>query len=67
MKIFLMGATPSFDVSKFDSIAEKLAQTGGNTGNQLIAYGLTKPLVFEDVSWDIRIGPSVYQRNTTSS
>ena len=57
MKIFLMGATPSFDVTKFDSIADRLAQTGGNTGNQLIAYGLTKPLVFEDVSWDFRLGP----------
>ena len=57
MKLFLMGATPSFDVTRFNSIADKLAQTGGNTGNQLIAYGLTKPLVFEDVSWDIRIGP----------
>jgi Polysaccharide pyruvyl transferase len=57
VKIFLMGATPRFDVSKFDSIADRLAQTGGNTGNQLIAYGLMKPLVYEEVSWDFHIGP----------
>jgi hypothetical protein len=57
MKIFLMGATPRFDVEKFDTIADRLAQTGGNTGNQLIAYGLLKPLVFDSVSWDFRIGP----------
>src|SRR5579863_2837508 len=58
MKIFLMGATPRFDVEKFGTIAEKLAQTGGNTGNQLIAYGLLKPLVFDDISWDFRVGPN---------
>ena len=57
MKIFLMGATPRFDVERFDTIADRLAQTGGNTGNQLIAYGLLKPLIFEEVAWDFRIGP----------
>jgi len=57
MKIFLMGATPRFDVTRFDSVADRLAQTGGNTGNQLIAYGLMKPLVCDDVSWDFHIGP----------
>jgi Polysaccharide pyruvyl transferase len=55
MKIFLMGATPR--LTRFDSIADRLAQTGGNTGNQLIAYGLLKPLVFEDVSWNFGLGP----------
>ena len=57
MKIFLMGATPRFDVKNFDTIPDRLAQTGGNTGNQLIAYGLLKPLQFEEVAWDFRIGP----------
>lgn len=57
MRIFLMGATPSFDIVEGQSIDERLAKTGGNTGNQVIAYGLLKSLSYEDVCWDYGIGP----------
>ena len=57
MKLFLLGATPSFNVPQCDTLEAKLAATGGNTGNQLIAYGLLHPLVYEHVEWDYRKGP----------
>ncbi len=44
MRIFLLGAAPSFVAGTNDSSAEKLAKTGGNTGNQIIAYSLLKEL-----------------------
>ena len=53
MKLFLLGATPSFNVPQCDTLEARLAATGGNTGNQLIAYGLLHPLVYEHVEWDI--------------
>jgi hypothetical protein len=67
MKIFLLGATPSLYHSgvldeggcvQLSTAAEKLARTGGNTGNQIIAYGLLRALKYEEVSWDHSIGPA---------
>ena len=63
MRIFLLGATPSFDVGAHLTIAGKLAQTGGNTGNQLIAYGLLKSLAYDEVDWDHAKGPQYVDEN----
>jgi hypothetical protein len=66
-RIFLLGATPSLvspgtlspsPAQIDDSVEEKLRRTGGNAGNQVIAYGLLQGLKFEAVSWDHSIGPS---------
>jgi hypothetical protein len=57
MRIFLLGATPSIDLSKYVTARDRLAATGGNTGNQLIAYGLLETLRYSSVSWDYTIGP----------
>jgi hypothetical protein len=62
----LLGASPalggSASASDLDGIArlssvEKLQRAGGNTGNQVIAYGLLKTVKFDAVSWDYAIGP----------
>lgn len=58
-----MGATPSFEHSPNDTIESKLAKTGGNTGNQLIAYGLLRALDYETVSWDYSLGPAYVDAN----
>lgn len=57
MRVFLLGATPSFDLAKHSTIAGKLAATGGNSGNQVIAYGLLKTFQHSAVAWDYSIGP----------
>lgn len=66
-RIFLLGASPSLtngqmttdeaDLVKL-SAEEKLTRSGGNSGNQVIAYGLLKTISFEAVSWDYSIGPA---------
>jgi polysaccharide pyruvyl transferase len=63
MRIFLMGATPSFTTSKEDTIESCLAKTGGNTGNQLIAYGLLRALKYEIVAWDHSVGANYVSEN----
>ncbi|WP_439357187.1 polysaccharide pyruvyl transferase family protein [Bradyrhizobium sp. DASA03007] len=63
MKIFLLGATPSFSAEVGEDPISKLAKTGGNTGNQLIARGLLDRLVYDDLSWDHSIDPrAVHER-----
>src|SRR5689334_944636 len=56
MRAFLLGATPSFDVTSTSGPAERLQKTGGNTGNQIIARGLLNVLELEEVSWDYSVG-----------
>lgn len=63
-RIFLMGATPGFSASQAaaieaaeDRTAARLAATGGNTGNQIIAAGLLKSLAYSALEWDYSIGP----------
>lgn len=63
MRVFLLGATPSFNVVAYPTIEARLAQTGANTGNQLIAYGLLKPLDFSAVEWDHSKGPRYVNEN----
>ncbi|MHB2166871.1 polysaccharide pyruvyl transferase family protein [Alsobacter sp. R-9] len=57
MRVFLLGATPEFDVAPGQSIDHRLAKTGGNTGNQVIAHGLLRTIEYQHVSWDYGIGP----------
>ncbi|GLH76740.1 polysaccharide pyruvyl transferase [Bradyrhizobium sp. SSBR45G] len=57
MNIFLLGATPSISVEPGEDPMSKLAKTGGNTGNQVIAYGLLSQIAYDDISWDYRIDP----------
>ncbi|UFZ01821.1 polysaccharide pyruvyl transferase family protein [Bradyrhizobium ontarionense] len=63
MKIFLLGATPSISAEPGEDPMSKLAKTGGNTGNQVIAYGLLSQIAYSDISWDYRIDPKeVHER-----
>lgn len=63
MKIFLLGATPSLSAEVGEDPMSKLAKTGGNTGNQLIARGLLDRIVYDDLSWDHSIDPrAVHER-----
>jgi polysaccharide pyruvyl transferase len=63
VNIFLLGATPSITAESGDDPLSKLAKTGGNTGNQLIARGLLDRIVYDDISWDHRIDPkAVHER-----
>ena len=63
MNIFLLGATPSLSAEAGEDPISKLAKTGGNTGNQLIARGLLDRIVYEDISWDHSIDPrKVHER-----
>lgn len=57
MNIFLLGATPSISADLGEESTSKLAKTGGNTGNQVIAYGLLSQIAYENVVWDYRIDP----------
>jgi hypothetical protein len=63
MRIFLMGATPSFDVAATRPGPERLAMTGGNAGNQVIAWGLLKSLDYSHVAWDYARGPADVNAN----
>ncbi|MEP9370169.1 polysaccharide pyruvyl transferase family protein [Xanthobacter sp. VNH20] len=56
MRVFLLGATPSFNMDAVSTPSERLAATGGNSGNQVIAYGLLRELSYSSVSWDYSIG-----------
>jgi hypothetical protein len=63
VNIFLLGATPSLSAEAGEDPISKLAKTGGNTGNQLIARGLLDRIVYEDISWDHSIDPrKVHER-----
>ncbi|MCA6107136.1 polysaccharide pyruvyl transferase family protein [Bradyrhizobium cenepequi] len=63
MNIFLLGATPSISAEVGEDPISKLAKTGGNTGNQLIARGLLDRIAYDDISWDHRIDPrAVHER-----
>ena len=57
MRIFLLGATPTFDRQKHRTTQERLAATGGNAGNQIIAHGLLETIQHSEVAWDYSIGP----------
>ncbi|MFC6791473.1 polysaccharide pyruvyl transferase family protein [Methylobacterium komagatae] len=63
MRIFLLGATPSFKEEPGQSGATKLARTGGNSGNQVIAYGLLQSLKYSNLSWDYSVGPDFVREN----
>lgn len=63
MNIFLLGATPSISAEPGEDPVSKLAKTGGNTGNQVIAYGLLSQIVYDNVAWDFRVDPrEVHER-----
>jgi hypothetical protein len=62
MRIFLLGATPRFDLAKFPKCKDKLSATGHNSGNQVIAHGLLNGLDYETVEWDYTLGTD-YARN----
>ncbi|MBV9079044.1 MAG: polysaccharide pyruvyl transferase family protein [Methylobacteriaceae bacterium] len=57
MRIFLLGATPSISVPPDAPWDTKLARTGGNTGNQVIAHSLLRELAVSEVSWDYSMPP----------
>ncbi|MBB4198014.1 hypothetical protein CCR94_05055 [Rhodoblastus sphagnicola] len=63
MKIFLLGATPSFELADTLALRDRLALTGGNTGNQIIAHGLLKPLAVDALDWSHAKGPAYVQQN----
>lgn len=63
MRIFLMGASPRLDTPRPDTWTKRLAATGGNSGNQVIAYGLLKTLAYDSVSWDHSRGPDYVNKN----
>ncbi len=63
MRIFLLGATPSFDAEGCDGAKARLARTSGNTGNQVIAYGLLEALSFDRVEWDYSKGAGYVNAN----
>jgi len=63
MKIFLLGATPRFDLADAPGLRDRLGKTGGNSGNQIIAHGLLKPLVVDSLDWAHRKGPAYVQEN----
>jgi hypothetical protein len=63
VNIFLLGATPGISTEVGEDPISKLAKTGGNTGNQVIARGLLDRIVYDDISWDHRIDPKeVHER-----
>jgi hypothetical protein len=63
VNIFLLGATPSITAEFGEDPMSKLAKTGGNTGNQVIARGLLDQIVYDNISWDHGIDPlEVHER-----
>jgi hypothetical protein len=63
VNIFLLGATPNIPAEPGEDSMSKLAKTGGNTGNQVIAYGLLSQIAYDNISWDYRIDPKeVHER-----
>jgi len=63
MRIFLLGATPSFDLAAATTFEQRLSQTGGNAGNQIIAHGLLNTLVYDSVAWNYSVGPAFVRDN----
>jgi hypothetical protein len=57
LNIFLLGATPEIASEPDRDPMSKLAMTGGNTGNQIIAHALLGQLNYRDISWDYRVEP----------
>lgn len=57
MRVFLLGASPSIGPASDQPWETKLARTGGNTGNQIIAHSLLGQLNVTKVSWDYAIPP----------
>jgi hypothetical protein len=57
MRVFLLGASPSISLPPDAHWEAKLAKTGGNTGNQIIAHSLLKQLRTSHVSWDYSAPP----------
>jgi len=57
MKIFLLGATPSFTSDPGDTPIAKLGKTGGNTGNQIIAHALLSQIEHDEVAWEYSVDP----------
>lgn len=57
MKIFLLGATPNFVSAPDDTPITKLAKTGGNTGNQIIAHALLSQIEHDEVAWEYSVDP----------
>jgi len=55
--IFVLGATPAIAFEPGADPLAKLAKTGGNTGNQIIAHALLGQIAYQDVSWDHSINP----------
>jgi hypothetical protein len=55
--IFLLGATPDIGPQEGCDPISKLAKTGGNTGNQIIAHALLGQIRYRDISWDYQIDP----------
>jgi hypothetical protein len=63
MRVFLLGATPSFDIAKILTLEARLAATGGNSGNQVIAEGLLSTFQHDSVCWDHSLGPDWVKAN----
>ena len=57
MRIFLMGASPAITETDFSASQARLQATGGNSGNQVIAYGMLSTFRHSEVSWDYSVGP----------
>jgi hypothetical protein len=57
LNIFLLGATPEIRSEPDRDPIARLAKTGGNTGNQIIAHALLGQINYEDISWDYRADP----------
>jgi hypothetical protein len=55
LNIFLLGATPDIGPERICDPTSKLAKTGGNTGNQIIAHALLGQIGYQDISWDYAI------------
>jgi hypothetical protein len=57
LNIFLLGATPEIVREPGQDPISKLAETGGNTGNQIIAHALLGHINYNDISWDHQVDP----------
>jgi Polysaccharide pyruvyl transferase len=64
MRVFLLGATPSFDMDRYVTPEERLAATGHNSGNQVIADGLLSAFRHDSVSWDHSKGAAWANENS---
>jgi len=63
LNIFLLGATPEIPPEPGQDPISKLARTGGNTGNQIIAHALLGQIAYSDISWNYQVDPrEVHER-----